>query len=488
MCKRYTGLSEDQFNELLQTLRSVRSVIKNPKSAAVALYMYLMKMRTGFACEDIGNFFHVSKTTVQRLINKIRPILKQDFVPQYMNFVRSREELIQHNTAMSNSLMDPENLQKIMLVCDGTYIYIQKSQNYMHQKKTFSGQKKRNFIKVMNIVACDGTIIFSLAPYPAAMNDAKILQDLFENTVLFDNFVPGDILLLDRGFRDVVQLIESKGIIVKMPSLVQSSEKKGQLSTRNANRSRLITALRFIVETRNGHLKTIFKKFDTVWSAYAQVHLSDDVAICAALLNKFYRTFESNKGISEEVANRMLSKLDDENIVGNIIVNNLKTHLKKFTIFQGFDQLPIMNEDRLFWISLGGYAIKQAVSYAQMHIKQNENVFDMFICPEDICRNEFPTFWVDNCDPALFMMKIKSRFRSQNTHRTFVLIDRNTRDDENRSCDENAVLGHYCECYNGWRTLGCCSHIMTLIMFLLVTKGRDLKDPAGFLDNLFNLA
>lgn len=147
MCKRNTGLSEDQFNDLLHSLRSLPTVIKNSKSAAVALYMYLMKMRTGFACEDIGNVFHVSRTTVQRSIDQIRPILKKDFVPHHVNFVRSRDELIQHKNIMSNLLMDSEDLQKNMLVCDGTYIYVKKSQNYMHQKKTFSGQKKTQLHK-----------------------------------------------------------------------------------------------------------------------------------------------------------------------------------------------------------------------------------------------------------------------------------------------------------------------------------------------------
>lgn len=444
-----------------------------------------MKMRTGFASEDIANLFHVSRATTDRLINKIRPVLKNDLVPHYVNFIRSRDELIQHNTAMSNGLMDPENERKVMLVCDGTYIYIEKSQNYTHQKKTFSRQKKRNFIKVMNVTSCDGTIVYAIAPFPATKNDASILQYMFDHTIMFDHLLPGDILLLDRGFRDVQKTIENKGIIVKMPSLVQSSERKGQLTTHDANRSRLVTALRFIVEARNGHLKSIFKMFDRVWCSYAQLNLSDDVEIYSALINKFHPVIESNKGISTDVASRMLSKLNDENEVGKIVSDNFQKYFKKFVIFEQFDELPIMPKERLFWISLGAYAIKQAISYTQMHIKVNENFFEVLICPDDIFHQKFSNFLVDDRDPALFMMKINSRFRSQKTHRTFVLIDRKNSAND-RACDESAVLGYYCECYNGWRTVGCCSHIMTLIMFLLVTKGRRLKDPAGFLNNFFN--
>lgn len=66
-------------------------------------------------------------------------------MPHNVNFIRSREELIQHNTVMSDGLMDPENEKKVMLVCDGTYIYIEKSQNYMHQKKNIQWAKKAEF-------------------------------------------------------------------------------------------------------------------------------------------------------------------------------------------------------------------------------------------------------------------------------------------------------------------------------------------------------
>lgn len=117
LCKRNTAITESQFNELFASLRSVHSTIKTRKTASAALYMYLMKMRTGFPFEDIGNIFGVSKSTVQRLTAKMRTVLKNDLVPNYINFVRSRDELIEHNTTMSNALYDPENQRKVMLVC-----------------------------------------------------------------------------------------------------------------------------------------------------------------------------------------------------------------------------------------------------------------------------------------------------------------------------------------------------------------------------------
>lgn len=153
----------------------------------------------------------------------------------------------------------------------------------------------------MNITTCDGTIVYMIAPYPGTQNDASILKSLFDTTVLFDSLQEGDILLLDRGFRDVVPMITEKGLVVKMPSLLQNSVRKGQLTTIEANRSRLVTALRFIIEARNGHLKSVFKIFSTILSSYAQIKISEDIEICSALINKYHCTIESNRGFAREV-------------------------------------------------------------------------------------------------------------------------------------------------------------------------------------------
>lgn len=145
VCKRMTGLTEEQFNHLFHSLQSVNVHIKNQRTAASALFMYLMKMRTALPYEDIAHAFHVTASTVSNLISKIRQVLQRDLVPHNVNYIRTREDLLEHNTIMSNALLDPEDQKKVMLICDGPYIFIDKSRNYTHQKKTYSGQKKTKF-------------------------------------------------------------------------------------------------------------------------------------------------------------------------------------------------------------------------------------------------------------------------------------------------------------------------------------------------------
>lgn len=59
-------------------------------------------------------------------------------------------------------------------------------------------------------------------------------------------FQAGDILILDRGYRDAIPLLNSKGIIHKMPGMLKPGQK--QLTTEEANQTRLVTKIRWKVE------------------------------------------------------------------------------------------------------------------------------------------------------------------------------------------------------------------------------------------------
>lgn len=46
-----------------------------------------------------------------------------------------------------------------IIILDGTYLYVQKSYNYLYQKDTYSLHKYRNLIKLFMMVCSDGYII-----------------------------------------------------------------------------------------------------------------------------------------------------------------------------------------------------------------------------------------------------------------------------------------------------------------------------------------
>lgn len=424
--------------------------------------------------------FHLSQTTIDRQIKKVRVALETDFLYQNVNFLPSHEELVGYTTTMCRELFC-EDADRSILVCDGRYLFANKSRNYEFQRNTYSDQKKRNFLKVMMMVASNGKIIYALGPYCARDNDAKILQMIAESTDVFENAHPNDILLLDRGFRDCVQFFQNEGFDVKMPSLLQQSNNKTQLSTNDANQTRLVTANRFIVETRNGHLKTIFKIFNCDKNPLAIPQLMRDFQICCGLINKYHSTFESNGENALIIAYKMKSRLNMENVLAQIVRKRaFELIMKKFILVDDFDSLPTLTERDLLMRSLGKYQIKQAASYTQDHMKENGNQFSLFILPDNISYEFVAPFSSDGKSPAILMIQLKSRHKSRKYYNGFVLIDR---DGEG----EDVVLGYYCDCYVGSRTVGCCSHVMTIIWFALYKKYRDVPKPAEFLNNFFGI-
>ncbi|CAC5402839.1 unnamed protein product [Mytilus coruscus] len=58
-----------------------------------------------------------------------------------------------------------------------------------------------------------------------------------------------DVCIVDRGFRDVVEYLEEQGFSVQMPLYLKKGQK--QHTTEEANTSRLVTKVRWIVESVN---------------------------------------------------------------------------------------------------------------------------------------------------------------------------------------------------------------------------------------------
>lgn len=476
--RRMTGLTILQFNELLSSLPELVSSTKT-KNASVALYVFLTKLRTGRSNEDIANELSLTAATVARKLKQAREALMDEFTFQHVNNARDHADLVQHTTTMSGKLFCDDVTDRALVICDGTYIYCNKSRNYEFQKKTYTDQKKRNFLKVMMCVASDGYIISALGPYPAVDNDAKILRSIFENTDAFQDFCPGDIFMLDRGFRDCVDFVKNKGFEVRMPNLIQKSQNKHQLSTEEANQSRFVTATRFVVETRNGHMKQIWKIFNKDWNPQAIPHLMDDFMIGAALLNKFFTTFEPNQGFAVEIADRMIALKNKPNKLSKIVQSaSFQRAMKHFEEFEAVDELPVLSERDLLFISLGKYQIKQAASYCQEHVKRHSSQFQLFRYPESKQREFIEQFESEENKLILVFARILSRHRSQKKYDAYVLIDIN-------GLGANSVLEYCCECYVGLRTVGCCSHVMTIIWYSLFTKKANFMRPAHFLNNFF---
>lgn len=55
-------------------------------------------------------------------------------------------------------------------------------------------------------------------------------------------------------------------------------------------------------------------------------------------------------------------------------------------------------------------------------------------------------------------------------------------DDKNNGY--HSILGYYCNCQVGTRTIGCCSHVASVIYYLSYGRYQEIEDPANTLSNL----
>ncbi len=129
-----------------------------------------------------------------------------------------------------------------------------------------------------------------------------------------------DTFIVDRGCRDCVEVLENKyGFQVKMPALLSKNEK--QLNTKEANGSRFVTKLRWVVEVINTFLKNSFKALKQVPNI-SLPHTLEDYKIAAALINRFFKRLFSDQNDHKEIAENMKLKLDVENELEKLVKND----------------------------------------------------------------------------------------------------------------------------------------------------------------------
>nr|XP_022317959.1 uncharacterized protein LOC111121112 isoform X2 [Crassostrea virginica] len=92
-----------------------------------------------------------------------------------------------------------------------------------------------------------------------------------------------DIFIVDRGFRDSLEFLEDLGIKAKMPSFIPRGQ--AQMSTEEANTSRLVTKVRWVVESANARIKS-WKYLASVLPTHQVPYIRDYVCIVCAIANK----------------------------------------------------------------------------------------------------------------------------------------------------------------------------------------------------------
>ena len=157
-----------------------------------------------------------------------------------------------------------------------------------------------------------------------------------------------------------------------MPEFVEAG--LNQLTTTQANRSRLVTKCRFVVEAVNGKLKQRFGLFNQVWSNRALSHCMSDFRIAHAILNAFFKGIVSDISDGPSIAEWMLARVNQPIGLADYVSGqnlNRRSSLFKKMAADSIQDFPQLSLDDLRRIALGSYQLKQVHSYYAEHNRSN---------------------------------------------------------------------------------------------------------------------
>lgn len=456
--KSIAPITKQQFQELytycdpVPQEHGIRNVSKKD------LLTFLCKLRQGLSDEFLRVLFqYPSRQTVSLAISKVRQSLLKRFVPDNIGFqaITREEYIMRHITPFANELYNPQpDIPKVIAYIDGTYSYIHKSSNFRVLRQTYSMHKGRHLVKPALIVAPDGYILTIQGPYfsDSRNNDAQMLNNEFQRDAesMREWFHDGDIFILDRGYRDAQPLLRELGIEYKMPAFLGRNQK--QLLTEEANESRLVTKTRWIVEARNGHIKSMFKFFDHVVIMPHLHHLGEFYNIAGALINRYHPLILMD-GANTELARELLDKSREVNIVQARVEAERMCYRNAQWVHLHEGQLrdfPRLALECLRDLTVGIFQVSLARSYIQ----------------DKMQRDAQEEFQLDSLfdEPGFIRVRVFSRFRNATKHQIFIAYD--MRDEDDVDDGREAILGYYCTCKSGTRTVGTCAHVASVLWYL----------------------
>ncbi|CAF4244337.1 unnamed protein product [Rotaria magnacalcarata] len=219
--------------------------------------------------------------------------------------------------------------------------------------------------------------------------------------------------------------MKALGLEATMPSFLDD---RRQFSAEEANESRCITKIRWVVEAANRRLKQ-FKYFANTIQNSSLVYSESDMSIACALTNHYQPPMARSKLEDEEIG-----LLEENNLIRRFSLWEIINHTE---IIDGFS---IMTQDDLGDLTFGVFQLKRARSYAEERYSSTNLTSDVASS-------------VHRCKiiPNLIRIPTQSAHSNRATyHPTIHFTDQ-------------AIIGWWCDCFTGARFLGCCSHIASAI-------------------------
>lgn len=247
----------------------------------------------------------------------------------------------------------------------------------------------------------------------------------------------------------------------------------------------------------HGQLKN-FKALKEINSNKMLPHVLQDYRIVAAILNCFYASsrtdIDSEIGIA--IAKKMKERENNCNILERI-VNRLKlydlTNLEELseTTRLEFDAKMTIDEIQKE-ITLGEYQIGECHGYLKKHYNTNGDikllVKDIELTAHEMAlalkndQNKGDSKQIDQCkskSSRIFYVEFHSRHKSATIYSTFVQYQPTDK-------TYKYILGWFCQCKIGSRTIGCCSHCASIIYYLAIGRYSHKCYPINYIESIKN--
>ncbi|CAF2141157.1 unnamed protein product [Rotaria magnacalcarata] len=435
------------------TLRS-----SSNRTSRNALAIFWIKIKTNLSFRQIGSLFNISGNSDTRRLrvadafDSVRELFIKYFVSKHLGIGHiTIDDAKIHNTAYSKEFFGNEPT----LIWDGTYFFIGKSSSHSVNRSTYGGQKKRHYVKFMSIVHPDDYVSDVIGPFQGTLNDASIAEEILAtNNALATWLGSNGHIIVDRGFRDVIETFQDLGYETHMPSFLKKGEK--QHSTIDMNNSRMCTEIRWSVEAFHGRLKKwrIFQ--DKIHNSLIP-KLKDIVRIVSATLNR-YRAgvfIDPNSSYHQKLAQVMRTRLMHRNVLQQRVeMGTISTRSRwKKTIEDVDFDFSELSFDDLCFLFLGTYKIKLARTYVEEHLDQEGDY----------------TVELDANTDNILRCTIQSRHSSAVKYKSWIQY----------SLSGDPIIAWYCTCPGGAVTIGACAHIVSIVWYLSYARHHHFEPSKG---------
>nr|XP_034192559.1 uncharacterized protein LOC117609911 [Osmia lignaria] len=461
LLKVLTGLTWENIISLRELMTSMQS--SETRNIIQAIIVFLFKLRTGSSNSMIAAILGLEYEQVSNFCKFVLTSFQKDILPIHFGFGSfSREYLIDNETSdIAKQLCNISN--QLALVFDGTYIRHQTSTNNEYQRKSYSDQNNVPLCKPYTVCTTNGYVVDVLGPFHADQNDAQIMKTILQDLNGLQSIMKrGDICIGGREFHDVQSSLKELGFQVLMPVL---NEKRNQLTTVQSNASRRITKINSVVEAIHAIIVQNYKLLhrQIYNKSLPQIQLLFKIA--CFLYNRFSKRLNYDIELSHEIIERMRSQPDENTLAIDVEKyhwNRRKIPFKRVSTTELLE-FPELSENKLKILFTGSYQLSQAISYLAETIDVDNNINIFGIKHKD----------------HIVKFQIQSRHINGKTYSCYI-------DYTPDSINISGIKRYCCECVNGNRTIGCCSHVAAIIYYLSYARYQArIVRPAELLSTIF---